>query len=72
MKGSRSLNKKELLPIAWHPNRYWGCCMSEDEKKETEKLWEKTWTFLYWMTGYKKFFDLKRIINKDVFFAECF
>ena len=31
--------KKELIPIAWHPSRYWDWCMSEDEKKETEKLW---------------------------------
>ena len=26
--------KEELLPIAWHPSRYWDWCMSEDEKKE--------------------------------------
>ena len=31
--------KKELMPIALHPSRYWDWCMSEDEKKETEKLW---------------------------------
>ena len=31
--------KEELLPITWHPSRYWGWCMSEDEKEETEKLW---------------------------------
>ena len=31
--------KEELSPIAWHPSRYWDWCMSEDEKKETEKLW---------------------------------
>ena len=30
--------KEELLPIAWHPNRVMDWCMSEDEKKETEKL----------------------------------
>ena len=34
--------KEELLPIAWHPSRYWNWCMSEDEKKETEKLWKQT------------------------------
>ena len=22
------------MPIAWHPNRWWDCCVSEDEKKE--------------------------------------
>ena len=31
--------KKELMPIAWHPSRYWDWCMSEDEKQVTEKLW---------------------------------
>ena len=31
--------KEELLLIAWHPSMYWDWCMSEDEKKETEKLW---------------------------------
>ena len=31
--------KEELLPIVWHPSRYWDWCMSEDEKEETEKLW---------------------------------
>ena len=30
--------KKGLMPIAWHPLRYWDWCMSEDEKIETEKL----------------------------------
>ena len=28
--------KKELMPIAWHPSRYWDWCMSEDEKRDTE------------------------------------
>ena len=32
--------KKELLPIAWHPSIWWDWCMSEDQKKETEKLWK--------------------------------
>ena len=31
--------KEELLPITWHPSRHWDWCMSEDEKKETGKLW---------------------------------
>ena len=31
--------KEGLLPIAWHPSRYWDWCLSEDEKQETEKLW---------------------------------
>ena len=24
------------MPIAWHPERWWNFCMSEDEKKEIE------------------------------------
>ena len=31
--------KEELMPIAWHPSRYWDWCMSEDEKRDTEALW---------------------------------
>ena len=31
--------KEELLPIAWHPTRYWDWCVSEDEKMDIEKLW---------------------------------
>ena len=31
--------KEELMPIAWHPPRWWDWCVPEDEKKETEKLW---------------------------------
>ena len=26
--------KEELLPIAWHPSRWWDWCVPEDEKKE--------------------------------------
>ena len=22
----------ELLPMAWHPDRWWDCCVSEDER----------------------------------------
>ena len=38
-KAQKASIKEELLPIAWHPSRYWDWCMSENEKKETEKLW---------------------------------
>ena len=34
----KAQTKKELMPVAWHPSRHWDWCMSEDEKKETEKL----------------------------------
>ena len=35
--------KKDLTPIAWHPSRLWRWCISEDEKKETEKLFLTIW-----------------------------
>ena len=28
--------KKELLPIAWHPSRWWDWCVPEYEKKKIE------------------------------------
>ena len=39
-KAQKAKIKEELLAIAWHPSRWWDWCMSEDEKKETEKLWK--------------------------------
>ena len=30
--------KEELLPIAWHPSRWWDWCMSEEEKKKVRKI----------------------------------
>ena len=39
-KAQKAKIKEELLPIAWHPSRWWDWCMPRDEKKETEKLWE--------------------------------
>ena len=29
---------KELMPIAWHPSRWWDCCVPEDEKKRDTKI----------------------------------
>ena len=29
---------EELMPIAWHPRRWWNVCNSEDEKKEIEPI----------------------------------
>ena len=31
-------NKKELMPVAWNPTRWWDWCMSEDVKKEIEPI----------------------------------
>ena len=33
------IKKKELMPIAWRPSRWWDWCLDKDEKNETEKLW---------------------------------
>ena len=27
-----------MMPIVWHPKRWWDFCMSEDEKKEIEPI----------------------------------
>ena len=29
------------MPIAWHLNRWWDCCMSEDEKKEIDPMFNE-------------------------------
>ena len=31
--------KKELIPVSWHPSRWWDWCVPEDEKRKTEILW---------------------------------
>ena len=38
-KAQKSKIKKEVLPIAWHPDRVKDWCISEDEKQRVEKLW---------------------------------
>ena len=38
-KAKKAKIKDELMPIAWHPLRWWDWCMPEDEKKEIEKFW---------------------------------
>ena len=30
--------KKELIPIACHPSRWWDWCVPEDEERDKEKL----------------------------------
>ena len=29
---------KELMPVAWGPTRWWGWCVSEDERKKIKPL----------------------------------
>ena len=38
-KAQKASIKDELIPIAWHPLRWWDWCVHADEKKETKKLW---------------------------------
>ena len=33
----KELNE-ELMPVAWHPNRWWEWCISDDEKKEIDRM----------------------------------
>ena len=30
----------EVLPIAWHPNRFWDWCVDEEEKGFLEEMWK--------------------------------
>ena len=39
-KAQKAKIKDELMPTAWHPSRWWDWCIPEEEKKETEKLWQ--------------------------------
>ena len=32
---------EELVPIAWHPKRWWDFCMTEDQKKEIEPIFNE-------------------------------
>ena len=37
-KAQKAQIKDELMPITWHPSRWWNWCVPEDEKKETENF----------------------------------
>ena len=39
-KAQKAKIKEKHLPIASHPDRVMDWCISEDKKKETEKLWK--------------------------------
>ena len=36
-KAQKAKIKEELMPVAWHPDRCWNWCVTEDEEKELEK-----------------------------------
>ena len=35
-KAQKAKIKEELMPVAWHPDRWWDWCVPEHEKKELE------------------------------------
>ena len=35
-KAQKAKIKEELMSVAWHPDRWWDWCVTEDEKKEPE------------------------------------
>ena len=40
-KKCKPLKKKlseELMPVAWHPKRWWNFCISKDKKKKEEPI----------------------------------
>ena len=38
-KAQKASIKEDLMPIAWHPSRWWDWCVPEDEKGSVENLW---------------------------------
>ena len=40
--------KEELMPIAWNPSRWWGWCVSEDEKRRQKNCGHKHGLFCVW------------------------
>ena len=30
---------RKLMPIAWHPEKWWDWCILEDETKKVKQLW---------------------------------
>ena len=37
----KKLLSEELMPVAWHPNRWWDWCRLKDEKKEIDSMFIK-------------------------------
>ena len=62
-KAQKAQVKKELMPIAWHPLKWWNCCVPEDGKKDRKVVGLNIDLFVpdEWI---KKHFDPKRSTNK--------
>ena len=37
-KAQKASIKEELMPIAWHPSRWWNWCVPKDQKKKTKQF----------------------------------
>ena len=37
-KAQKAEIKEELMPIAWHPSRWWDWCMPDDEKERIKEI----------------------------------
>ena len=59
-KAQKASIKKELLPITWHPSRYWDWCMSKDEKKRDGKIIGINIGFFVPRDRIQKIFDSKK------------
>ena len=55
-KAQKAQIKEELMPIAWHPSRWWGWCVLIMKNKKSKNCRHKHETFLCLVTGYKNFF----------------
>ena len=54
-KAQKASIKEELFSIAWHPSKYWGWCMSEDEKKNRKIVGINIGLFCVWWPDTENF-----------------
>ena len=40
----KKLYYDDLLPVAWHPDRFFDWCLDEDEKRGLEQMWPSTFS----------------------------
>ena len=40
----KKLYYDDLLPVAWHPDRFFDWCLDEDEKRELKQMWPNTFS----------------------------
>ena len=47
-KAQKASIKEELLPIAWHPSRYWDWCVPETRKRRQKNCGDEHRHFCVW------------------------